>query len=76
MAPSFATSLTAFAAACACADAFTTPTIRGPTMSLEKYKAELAETAKKIASPGESSLGQQALSFVWGGSPGVEVRVD
>lgn len=37
----------AVTALCACASAF-----QVPTMSLDKYRSELAETAKKIAAPG------------------------
>jgi len=36
-----------FVAACATVNAF-----QVPRMSLDKYRSELAETAKKIASPG------------------------
>jgi len=39
--------VTSFVAACATVDAF-----QVPRMSLDKYRSELAETAKKIASPG------------------------
>lgn len=47
MARKFIYSAAALLAALAAVDAF-----QVPRMSLEKYKSELAETAKKIASPG------------------------
>ena len=50
MARKFIYTLAALVAACASTSAFQM------TMSLDKYRSELAETAKKIASPGKSFL--------------------